>query len=132
MSLLLCPQQGCRRKYKTEETLRKHLDKVHHLKDADLVDVQKVPTKAEKDCRRQEREHIELEIARRQLQSLHRVKENPELCAICFERPSGGAAVIPCGHSSFCFPCLTNVFEHYKGNGCPLCRGEMSKIQVLF
>lgn len=70
----------------------------------------------------QEREHLAI---------LQRVRENPDDCAVCFDRPSGGAAVIPCGHAYFCHPCLVNWHENYRNRGCPYCRGPITKIQVL-
>jgi hypothetical protein len=78
-----------------------------------------------------ERERIEQQIeAQKKLEA--RMLEHPEQCAICYERSSGGAAVIPCGHACFCFECLTDYVKKQKSRGCPVCRGQILTIQRIF
>jgi flagellar biosynthesis GTPase FlhF len=217
MSLLLCPQPGCNRKYKREATLLKHLASQHNVQQAQplLDNLKKVPTKAEKEARTQQQreerqrreeqqreerqrreeqqreerqrredearrqreleeqaraeaeaayqerfreEHIQhiremealqIEQARQKmaaeqelqalkaqieaerLEVMRRVRENPDNCAVCYDRASGGAAVVPCGHAYFCYPCLLNWKDNYQSRGCPYCRGSIKKIQKL-
>jgi hypothetical protein len=93
-----------------------------------------IAVEAEQQRARADRELFELkaQIETERLSIVSRVNENPGDCAVCLERPSGGAAVIPCGHAYFCLPCIKICAEKYKRRGCPFCSGPIIKIQPLF
>ena len=118
-----------------------------HIREREALEVERTRRRAEAEAAsvaraidtenqraRADRELFELkaQIETERLSIVRRVNENPGDCAVCLERPSGGAAVIPCGHAYFCLPCLTNCAVNYKRRGCPFCRGPITKIQPLF
>lgn len=47
------------------------------------------------------------------------------LCVVC-ETRSSNAAVVPCGHTSFCYACLARV--HALKQPCPTCRGRITRV----
>lgn len=70
----------------------------------------------------------ELVVIEKVIEIEQRNREHPDQCAICMDRPTRGAAVIPCGHACFCYECLTANTK----NGCPVCRAPVIKIQKIF
>ena len=47
-------------------------------------------------------------------------------CSICFEPIKHRAGIVPCGHMSFCFRCISNITK------CPICRRKIqSKIRMF-
>ena len=111
--LFKCPD--CNRKYQSWAVLKRHADVIHMktLTDDDVVHIQRCESKKKEPLRRRERKF-----------------GGPGTeCSICLNAPGGECAVIPCGHSGFCYECL-NACE--VANGCPLCRGPIERIQRLY
>ena len=50
-------------------------------------------------------------------------------CRICMERPVD-SVLLPCAHSSLCFPCAQNVQQ--ANNGCPICRTPIEQCIKIF
>ena len=103
-----------------EEHYEKH---VKHQEDMRKLELEEAK-------QRNEIEKINYEIEQIRLEVVRRVKENPNECAICYERPPE-CVVIPCGHAYFCYVCLLNQSTNYKNRGCPYCRCPIDKIQNL-
>lgn len=108
----------CNKKYSRDEKLTDHIKRVHQRDAVDWVQVKEIPTKIQK-------EHIKDERGR----LLSRIRDRPDECAICFVAPSGGAAVVPCGHA-FCAPCLT-TWARDASQTCPMCRGVIERVLTL-
>jgi len=49
-------------------------------------------------------------------------------CVICFEKVHILYVVVPCGHTSACLECLTNL----KMNRCPICKTDMEKYVKVY
>lgn len=143
-AMMQCPEQGCNRKYKTDERLLRHLQNDHNKAlelAADLVaSATKIaPTpKGTRPAGAAAAASAELARAREdhaarahiEEQRMRRIAENPSECCICFDQPAGGAAAIPCGHAYFCLQCITECYA--KGKPCPFCRTHMTKVQQLY
>lgn len=153
--LIKCPQ--CNRKYKQESVLKNHLHQVHQEQEVDAIDVvsfervaprkrdaslakrkarvgmggvkrpHRVVPKKRKDTP-DEAHQLRLETERKCASIIERARTNPDECSICMSAPAGSGAVIPCGHSTFCYACLK---EWGQDKGCPMCRGKAELIQEL-
>lgn len=52
--------------------------------------------------------------------------KGPGDCSICMDRPAGAAALLPCGHASFCLDCARPLAN------CPICRTAVARVQPLY
>lgn len=75
-----------------------------------------------------EAHQLRIETERKCASIVERARTNPDDCSICMNAPAGSGAVIPCGHSTFCYACLK---EWGPEKGCPMCRGRVQIIQEL-
>ena len=78
-----------------------------------------------------EKLRLENESVTLQQKRLDHVREHPEDCCICMDRPST-AAVVPCGHAYFCMPCLVEAKTNHSQRGCPFCRGKLENIITIY
>jgi hypothetical protein len=120
----------CNKKYSRDEKLVDHIKRVHQRDTVDWVQVKEIPTKVQKERIKQDYQVAHVEAERERGCLLSRIRERPEECAICFVAPSGGAAVIPCGHAPFCAPCLTS-WARDASQTCPMCRGAIERVLTL-
>jgi len=54
-----------------------------------------------------------------------------DCCEVCLiNRKDPRAALVPCGHQRFCESCAEMV--HQRGDRCPLCRADITRILRLY
>ncbi len=51
-------------------------------------------------------------------------------CVVCFEQIKTKIALVPCGHTTVCIDCSTNIIK--TSNKCPLCNIQLSGTLRLF
>jgi len=57
--------------------------------------------------------------------------EKKAICSICFDSDAN-AAVVPCGHSTFCYECISSHHVNNQNKVCPICRTEIVMIIKLY
>lgn len=55
---------------------------------------------------------------------------DPEICVICLETLSERVVALPCKHACFDFPCLGNWLTKHRS--CPICKGEVGRLEYEF
>lgn len=127
--LMPCPERGCNRKYKTGDRFALHLREAHGK---DAVDIDGLVAVAPKVAAKPRRTPVKRTITPPiPIPAPPRPDDADQSdCCICYEAPAGGAAPVPCGHATFCYPCLKACFE--RGQPCPFCRGVMTGVIKLY
>lgn len=57
--------------------------------------------------------------------------EKKPICSICFDSDAN-TAVVPCGHSNFCYECISSHHVNSQNKVCPICRNEIMMIVKLY
>lgn len=122
-----CSQAGCKKKYKTERGWWKHMTQIHKAhgpvlpKPVIVISEPKRKRKAQPVSKKKKRAPAK-----------KRKKKNAVgECSICMDAGCD-AAVIPCGHSSFCGNCLQKVRLASADPKCPSCRAPLQGILKLY
>jgi len=55
--------------------------------------------------------------------------EKKLICSICLDHDAN-AAVVPCGHSNFCYECIKS--HEINSKECPICRNEIMMVVKLY
>ena len=57
--------------------------------------------------------------------------EKKPICSICLDEDAN-ATVVPCGHSNFCYECISSHHINSQNKECPICRNEIMMIIKLY
>lgn len=57
--------------------------------------------------------------------------EKKPLCSICLD-DDANTAVVPCGHSNFCYECISSHHINNQNKVCPMCRQEIMMVVKLY
>lgn len=57
--------------------------------------------------------------------------EKKPICSICLD-DDANAAVVPCGHSNFCYECISSHHINSQNKECPICRNEIMMVVKLY
>jgi len=69
-----------------------------------------------------------LKQAEEQSKEVKEEQPNIKECVICIDNLTNPSAVVPCGHTGFCFKCVSDPAI----KACPTCRGPIERILKLF
>lgn len=61
---------------------------------------------------------------------IEQAEKNP-ICSICLD-DAANAAIVPCGHSNFCYDCISSYHINSQNKVCPICRNEIMMIVKLY
>jgi hypothetical protein len=57
--------------------------------------------------------------------------ERKPICSICLD-DDANAAIVPCGHSNFCYDCISSYHINSQHKVCPICRNEIMMVVKLY
>ncbi len=57
--------------------------------------------------------------------------EKKPICSICLD-DDANAAIVPCGHSNFCYECISSHHINSQNKECPICRAEIMMVIKLY